>query len=358
MQHLESPNDAILQEDLNYIANSDIPLNDLRNSTILVTGATGLIGSQIIKALLCCNRIKGTNINVLALVRDEIKVKKLYDNLLDCENLSFIYSDIVNPIRIEQPIDYIIHGASFTKSKLFVDYPVETIKVTLKGTENILELAKEKNVKGVVYLSSMEAFGITDPSLNLVEESDLGYIDILNTRSCYSEGKRMSECMCASYSSEFKIPVTIARLAQTFGSGITLSENRVFAQFAKSVIKGSDIILHTDGESVGNYVYTRDAVIAILMLLVNGERGEAYIVSNEESNTTIKDMAYMVANEIAHGRIKVIFDIPEDENKLGYAPKVNMKLSSKKLRKLGWKPSVGLKDSYIRLINSMLNIMN
>ena len=354
---LESSKDSVLQEDLEYIANGNIPLDELKNRTILVTGATGLIGSQIVKALLCCNRIKKANIKVLALVRNEQKVKDAYGELVNADNLKFVYGDITEKQNIEDDIDYIIHGASVTASKFFVDHPVETIQISHRGIENMLELAKEKKVKGMVYMSSMEAFGITDPTLDRVEEKDLGYIDIHNVRSCYSEGKRMCECMCACYASEYGVPVKIARLAQTFGAGILYSENRVFAQFAKSAMNKTDIVLHTAGKSVGNYTYTRDAVMAMLILLVKGNSGEAYTIANEESNITIGNMAKMVANEIANGEINVVFDIPEDAKTYGYAPDVKMKLSSKKMQALGWKPEIGLKDSYLRMMESMKNTM-
>lgn len=354
---LESKNDKVLQEDLEYIANSNIPLEELKNKTIFVTGATGLIGSQIVKALLCCNRLKDANIKIMALVRSELKVKEAYGELVNDSNLKFVYGDITKPITVEDHIDYIIHGASVTASKFFVDHPVETIQISHRGLENMLELAKEKDVLGMVYMSSMEAFGITDPTLDRVEEKDLGYIDIHNVRSCYSEGKRMCECMCACYASEYGVPVKIARLAQTFGAGILYSENRVFAQFAKSAMNKTDIVLHTEGKSVGNYVYTADAVMAMLTLLVKGNNGEAYTIANEESNITIGNMAKMVANEIANGDIKVVFDIPEDAKTYGYAPDVKMKLSSKKMQALGWSARVGLKESYIRMMESMKNTM-
>lgn len=152
----------------------------------------------------------------------------------------------------------------------------------------------------------MEAFGITDSSLEYVKEDDLGYIDIHNVRSSYSEGKRICECLCSSYAREYNVPVKIARLAQTFGAGIPYEENRVFAQFAKSAINGNDIVLHTAGQSVGNYCYTRDVVKAILLLLIRGNNGEAYTVANPASSITIRGMAEMVAKELADDKIKVI----------------------------------------------------
>lgn len=352
---LESSKDKYLQEDLEFIANSNISLDEMYNKTILVTGATGLIGSQIVKSLVCINRIKNANIKIIALVRDKKKVNIVFEEIKDNKNLKFIFTDLTKKILINDEIDYIIHTASATSSKFFVNYPVETIDIALSGTKNILEIAKEKNISGMVYLSSMEAFGITNPNLESVSEKDLGYIDIHNIRSCYSESKRMIECMCSCYSFQYNIPIKIARLSQVFGTGVSLDENRIFAQFAKSVINKSDIVLHTKGESYGNYCYTRDAIIAIFLLLLRGNIGEAYTIANEESNIKIKDMAYMVANKIANGNINVKFDIPNDNMKYGYAPDVKMKLNSSKMRMLGWNPQIGLEESYRRMIYSMIS---
>ena len=100
-------------------------------------------------------------------------------------------------------------------------------------------------------------------------------------------------------------------------------------------------------------MYTADAILAILTLLLKGEPGEAYNIANEESHTTIRNMAEMVAGEIAGNKIQVVIDIPEDSASLGYAPPVKMWLDATKMRALGWKPTVGLKDAYLRMMSWM-----
>lgn len=343
--------DRYLQEDLERIAESPLPFEELYHQTILVTGATGLVGSQTVLALLHMNQTKKADIQVIALVRSLEKAQKLFGT---SDQLHFLVQDVTEPIQCEEHVDYIIHGASPTASRFFVEHPVETINMAVSGTNCVLAFARDAGVKGMVYLSSMEMYGITDPQLSEVTEKDLGYIDVLNVRSSYSEGKRMCECLCASYAREYGVPVRIARLAQTFGAGIPYEENRVFAQFAKSVIHHTDIVLHTTGESVGNYCYTADVIRALLLLLLRGENGQAYTVANEESSITIRGMAEMVARELANGEIQVVLDIPEDAYTYGYAPDVKMHLSSAKLRQLGWKPEISLPETYRRMIGSML----
>lgn len=338
--------ECLIQDFTGIKNNPAIDWEKLDGASILITGATGLVGSMAVKALLNCSE----NIIVYALVRNINKAEAIFAEEVNNPRLKFVIRDVTVPAEISDSIDYIIHGASVTASKYMVSNPVETLMTAIKGTTNILELAKSHNVKSMVYISSMEAYGVTDSKKDIITEKDLGYIDILNPRSSYSEGKRICECICAAYASQYNIPVRIARLAQTFGAGVPKSDTRVFAQFAKSAIKGENIILHTKGESFGNYCYTADVISALLCLLTRGEIGQAYTVANEETTMKIKDMANLVANEISNGKSQVVFDIPENSAVLGYAPDNTMHLTAQKLKNLGWSPSFGLKEMYQRMI--------
>ena len=331
-----------LQEDLAILAEY---IKGFEGSTVLVTGATGLIGSLCIKAMQ-----QNGSISVIGLARNQDKVNMLFENK---DNTMFLYQDIKDPIPDTVRCDYIIHTANSTTSQYFLSNPVEVIDSIYTGTKQVLEYARKQKVKGMVYHSSMEVFGVVN-SNSRVHEDELGKLDIQNVRSCYSEGKRLVELLCKSYSEEYKVPVRTARLAQTFGAGVQKTENRVFAQFARSAIKGENIVLHTTGRSVGNYCYTRDVIKAIFLLLTTGKKGDAYTVVNEETTRTIAEMAEIVAKEFSGGRSQVIFDIPQS-NQYGYAPDTQLRLSSEKLRLLGWMPEVDLKEMYERMIPSLMN---
>jgi nucleoside-diphosphate-sugar epimerase len=340
------------REDLSSVAHYE-PLSFLAGKTILITGATGLIGSSLIKGLVTYNQLHQVPITIIGLVRDEKKAKDLFGSFSTDSCLSFLQHDILLPLRLDVPVHYIVHAASITTSSLFVSHPVETIETTVLGTRSILEFARQQKVLSMVYLSSMEVYGRVEESDQRTTEKDLGSIDILNVRSSYSESKRLVECMCNSYCKEYGVPVTIARLAQTFGPGIGKMENRVFAQFARSAIAKKDIILHTSGQSVGNYCYLSDAIKAIVMLLVRGTSGEAYTIVNEETSMTIAEMASLVACSIANNGIKVVFDIPFQTQNLGYAPETKLRLSSGKMEALGWHAEVNLEQAYQRLVASL-----
>lgn len=340
----------VLAEDFEAVAQSDLPWEAFKGRSFVVTGATGLVGSLLVRALLYCDRVHGLGTKVYALVRSVEKAKQIFSETNAPE---YLVADLAkDEIAGDFACDYVIHAAAVTTSKLMVSDPVGTIRTAIDGTEKLLKLAVEKKAQAFVYISSMEVYG--QPKTDgKTAEKDLGYIDISTVRSCYPEGKRMCECLCNAYAAQYGLNVKSARLAQTFGAGILPTENRVFAQFARSAVNGENIVLHTTGESEGNYVYTADAIRAILLLLVKGESGEAYNIANEQSHTTIRNMAELVAEQIAGGAIKVVLDIPQDASSLGYAPPVKMWLDASKMRALGWEPTVGLADAYRRMIRYM-----
>ncbi len=345
--------DTVLQEDLERIAASDeVDWEKLRGSRILVTGATGLIGSMVARALVCASETRHLDLKVAALVRNPQKGRQMLGAYLE-DGLELVCADVLSPLEVDGQVDYILHGAGITTSKDFVDRPVETIETALKGAEHVLELAREKQVKSMVYLSSMEIYGVVDAVHFEVRETDYGYIDPLEARSSYSEGKRMTEGLCAAYAKEYQVPVKMARLAQTFGAGIPKGENRVFAQFARSIMAGEDIVLHTDGSKAHCYCYTTDVVLGLLTILLRGKNGEAYNVSNERTFGTIREMAELLIEKYPESGSKLVFDIPEDVNQYGYAPNSRMLINSEKLRALGWQPQVDLPEMFERLMASM-----
>lgn len=327
-------NKSIFEEDIKNIIN-DFGMSVFDGKTILVTGATGLIGKLCVKSLLN----SGYNTQVIALVRDEEKAKNIFG---ESKRLTYLVQDINQRINTTRRVDYIIHAASTTSSKDFVEKPVETIYTAINGSRNVLEFAKNKRLKGMVYLSSLEIYGVNEKEN--IKEEDYGYIDILNPRSSYSESKKMVETMCISYGTEYGVPVKIARLAQTFGAGVSISDNRVFAQFAKAIINKENIVLHTKGETKRNYCYTTDAVRGIFTILTKGENNNAYNVANENSYYSISEMAHLLENEYTKVEYKI------DEVNRGYNPTVKIALNTQKLNALGWEAKVNLKEMFERLI--------
>ena len=341
----------IIDEDINHIIQSSyIDWQDFKNKSFLITGATGLVGSLLAKTLLVQKQQNGDSGLVYLLVRSEEKARGIFGDCLKDGHVVLIKGDVRDEISIEGKIDFIVHTASVTASKYMVTNPVETLMTSIIGTDNVLKLAKNQQVDGMVYLSSMEMYGSTKVEQNPITEEKLGYIDVLNVRSSYSEGKRTCENLCASYCKEYGVPVKIARLAQTFGAGVNKKETKVFASFAKSALSGENIVLHTRGETMGNYCYTSDCVGALLCLLTRGQSGDAYTVVNDRNSMLIKEMAAIVADTLSEGKSQVVFDIPEDQLTYGYAPETKMQLCGDKIKTLGWSSVVDLPEMYKRMV--------
>lgn len=343
--------DIILEEDVTAAAKA-FYTEELKGKTVFITGATGLIGSQLAKALLKCNDLFDANLTVVAFIRNEEKAKAVFEGYLD-EHLVLLKGDLLSPITYDGSVDYIFHGASVTGSKDFVQKPVETIHTAITGTEMVLQFAAQKQVSGMVYLSSLEAYGTPDGKNETIKENDYGYIEPLSVRSSYSEGKRMVECLCASHASEYGVPVKIARLSQTFGAGVDYNDGRVFAEFARCAIEHKDIILHTDGSTVRTYCYTEDALTALLTILLKGKVAEAYNVTNKETACSIKEMADLVAGLYPEAGVQVRIEIPENLASFGYNPQMVIRLNTEKLEALGWNAHVGMEEMFRRTIESM-----
>lgn len=341
----------ILEKDINEIVLNCKFLKELEKSSVLVTGSTGLIGSILVKTLL-----KNKNIKVYACYRNPDKFQSVFKNYF-CDNFIPICSDILNLDISNLNIDYIVHGASITDSKTFVEKPVETLNIAIDGTRNILNQCINKNIKSFIYLSSLEVYGTFNScdEIKNVTENDAGYINTMSVRSSYSEGKRIVENICSSYCSEYKIPIKVARLCQTFGAGVLYNDNRVFAQFARAIIENKNIILKTKGETVRNYCYTTDAISGIITVLVKGKVGEAYNIANMKTTISIVNMAKLLCSSFPNSKTKIIFELSGDATKLGYNPIVKLQLDSSKLESLGWNANVSLEEAYKRLIEYMRN---
>ncbi|MBR0047436.1 MAG: NAD(P)-dependent oxidoreductase [Bacteroidaceae bacterium] len=331
----------VQNQDIKDFVSSFALAKDLQDATFLITGGTGLIGSLLIHCLLALDK----NIHIVAPVRNKFKAEALYEGygsqvtVVECDLLTCSYDSLGK-------VDFIIHCASPTASRFFVEHAVETFDTIIYGTSVLLQYARKNPVKSFVYLSSLEVYGCIDDDSEYVTEDVQGYLDPMAVRSSYPMAKRAAENMCALYAQEYGVPVKVARLTQTTGAGIAKDDNRVIAQFARMAADGHDIVLHTLGDSARPYCYTIDAITALLYILLKGNNGEAYNVSGKETYVSVYDMA-MFVKDTFNSDINVRIEL---DDTMGYAPVTKLRLSTEKLESLGWVPQYGLKDILGRLI--------
>lgn len=314
--------------------------------TVLVTGATGLIGSALVR------KFASQAMRVIAAVRNPAKAETMFAGL---DTVRIVRWDILDKMDVSLAaslgdVDWFIHAASETSSRAFVERPVDTIMSVVLGAENALDAARQLNVSSMVFLSTMEVYGA--PEKDSVTERDYGYLDPIAVRSSYPEAKRLAENLCIAYASQYAVPVKIARLTQTFGEGVNYNDGRVFADFARAIIEHRPIVLKTEGTTARCYCYLGDAVEAIETILAKGENGQAYTVANEDTFCTIREMAEMLVNAHPEANSGVVFDFGDAE-KRGFAPPFRMKLDCSRLRALGWTQKVGLVEMFNRMMDDM-----
>lgn len=345
----------IFYEDLEYITNQEfIQWRRLQNKTVFITGGTGLIGFYVINSLLFYNRLYHANIRVVALVRNYAKARDQFKSQLN-ENpdmLTFVEGAIEDIPAVGMEINYILHAASPTDSSYFLEKPVETIQTTLCGMWNVLELARKNPIEGMVYLSSMEVYG-PNRDEEPVSESHASCLDTMSARSSYPESKRMCENLCASYYKEYQVPVSCIRLTQTFGPGIRYDDQRIFAMLLRCAMEEKDIELLTEGKTKRSYLYLADAATAILTVLTSVNYGQVYNAANEETYCSIKEMADLVASQIAKSSIEVIVNTHSDTKTDKFLPELKMNLSVDWLKNLGWTPHFSLANAFERTMKSL-----
>lgn len=315
----------------------------LRGATFLITGATGLIGSSLIRCLTALN----LDIRIIAPVRN---MEKACGMLGRHGDVRFVEGELEGMDYASLGrADYVVHCAAPTASRYFVDHPVETFRSITDITVRLLDYVRDVRPKGFVYLSSLEVYGeIRDPEAVLTEDCQ-GYLNPTRVRSSYPMAKRAAENLCCLYASQYGVRTMIARLTQTTGAGIAPDDNRIIASFARSAAHGRDIVLHTEGRSARPYCYVTDAVSALLAIAVHGETGTAYNVANPDTYISARGMAEWLRDNVNPG---IAVRVEPDEGR-GYAPETFHRLDTGRLASLGWRPRYGLDEIFQRLINYM-----
>lgn len=334
----------ILKEDIENILKADLNWEDFKGTNILITGASGMIGSYMLNTLVTLNNARDYEMSIYALVRNPDKIP---DEIRT--QISIIQQSVVEPIVTDIKFDYVIHTASPASPLIMRNDPVGTVAANTIGTFNTLNVAKQGSKKGYLYISSREIYGQPYENQEIFSEDTYGFVDPLNVRSCYPEGKKAAETMCVCFKEQYGVNAKIARLAHTFGPGMPVDDGRVQADFLRNVINNEDIVLKSEGTAVRTYTYVGDAVLALFYILLNSEE-IVYNISSEESTVSIRQLAETLVEAYPERGLKLVFDIPESDKNTGCAPFTLGILSSNKIRALGWEPIYGLKEGLMRTV--------
>lgn len=342
-------------QDINYVSNLNIQWNKLKNKHILISGATGLLGSFLIDVIMQKNFNSNLNCTVIALGRNENKIKDRFTNYYGSNLFVFIQCDINSDICISNidKIEYIVHLASNTHPKMYSTDPIGTISTNILGTSNLLNLAVEKKSERFVFASTCEIYGENKGDVEKFSEDYCGYINCNTLRAGYPESKRCGEALCQAYNRQNNLDIVIPRFTRSYGPTMLMNDTKALSQFIKKAINNEDIVLKSDGTQFYSYTYVADAISGLLTIMLEGKTGEAYNISYDKSDITLKDLASIIAK--ISGK-KVVFEIPDEIEKAGYSKATKAILDSTKLNRLGWNGKYDIYEGIKRTIAILKDI--
>lgn len=338
-------NSSLLKKQQSFLAGK------LKNTTITVSGATGLIGSRIVRYILDLNNLYNSNITVIALYRNKEKFDCLYNEYSHSQNLKGVYFDTNTEIK-DIKSDYVIHCAGISGgTKMHLKDPMKVFEIAYEGTRAILDFCVQSKCKKYCYVSTYEMYG-TPGDGHLISETEPCLLNTMELRNIYSECKRMCESMAVAYSAQYGIEIVCGRLTSTFGYGVKYDDPRFFSEFARCATEKRDIVLKSTGGTVRSYLDSDDAASAFLYLLANGENCNVYNVTNMDNKISIKDIAEKVI-KLSGENIELKFDIAENVKSLGFRKEGCTLMDASKLYDLGWEPVYNIDETILKLLNEI-----
>lgn len=345
----------IVKEDIiNIINDKNIHWEKFRDKHILITGATGMIPCYLVFVFIMLNEIKSFNIKLFLLFRDHKKAQNIFKDYLNKDFINILLQDVCDPVHISDSLDYIIHGASNASPKYYGTDPVGTARANIIGTDNLIQLAKNKNVGSFLFLSSSLIYGEMIDENVTIFETERGTLDPLDVRNCYGESKRAGENLCIDYYYQYGVNVKIARIFHTLGPFVDLNDSRAFSDICKSFVENKNIILRSEGGAKRTFLYVVDAIKALLLILTQGKNGEAYNVGSQLNEISIKELAYLLIDHYPEKKVEVEYQI--DPGSLEYTKMKNpvdrIIPATNKLKNLGWREEFRLIDVFSRTIDA------
>lgn len=349
-------NNPLYLDDVDSVSRLEIPWETLQNKSIMISGATGLIGSFLVDVIMNKNISDNLNCTVYVLGRNELKARNRFCLFDNDPHFVFVLYDVKRPlVKDISAVDYILHLASNTHPLLYATDPIGTITTNIIGVQNLLEFAVEQCTSRFVFASSNEIYGENRGDVELFDESYCGYIDCNTLRAAYPESKRCGEALCQAYKAQKGLDVIISRFTRSYGPTMEMTNTRALSQFIRKAVAGEDIVLKSTGTQYFSYTYVADAVSGLLYAMLKGENGEAYNIADEQGDILLKDLAEIIADI---GGKKVVFEIPDTIEAAGYSKATKARLDGHKLKTLGWKPRYDIRSGLERTISIMKSLQD
>ena len=348
----------LYKDDIRYIANLDLPWEKFAGSKILLSGASGLIGSILVDVLLEKNASEGLGCTVYALCRDMERAKNRFSEHSRSEGLVLVRHDVRLAFTQEEreqfgKLDYVLHLASHTHPAQYASDPVGTIATNIIGVSNMLDLAADSSAVRFVFTSSNEVYGENRGDVELFDEDYCGYINCNTLRAGYPESKRCSEALCQAYKAQKGLDFVILRFTRSYGPTLRMTCSKALSDFIRKGVAGEDIVLKSSGTQLFSYLYAADSASGLFTALLLGESGQAYNVADERSDIMLKDLAGIIAS--ISGK-QVLYEISGSLAAQGFSPVTKARLDGRKLAALGWTPRFDIQSGLERTISILREI--
>lgn len=352
MVEIKMLDNALYEYDVKRVVSMELPWERLRNSSVVIAGSTGLIGSFLVDVVMQANAIRDLRCKVYALGRSEAKARQRFGDYYGSEWFDFVSHDINRPMDPELfgSVGYVVHLASNTHPVAYATDPIGTISANIMGTYNLLEFAAAKGAARFAFASSNEIYGENRGDKEFFDETYCGYIDSNTLRAGYPESKRCGEALCQAFKRQKGLEVVIPRLTRSYGPTMLMSDTKAISQFILKGVRGEDIVMKSAGTQYYSYTYVADAVSGLLTVLLCGCDGEAYNIADDSSDIRLKDLAGLIAGLSG---CEVIFEVPDDVESAGYSRATKARLDGTKLKALGWRPMYGIREGLERTLTML-----
>ena len=336
-------NDQFVDDKIEIVKNTKKFANFFSNKCILITGANGFIGKYFIDVFTEYNKFLKKPIKLTAI---DITFKKnvYYKN----KNLSVLKKDVSKKLKINKKIDIIIHAAGIASPFYYRQKPLETLDVTINGTRNLLNIAKQNKAK-FIFFSSSEIYGDPDKNFVPTKETYRGNVSSMGPRACYDESKRLGETLCYIYNNYFNLHTNIIRPFNVYGPGMGQKDYRIFPNFISNIINNKSLKIYGNGNQTRTYCYITDAMEGFLRVVSLGKSGEAYNIGNDKPEVSVKDIYKLLQNitekKIACEIVNHPKSYPDDE------PQRRCPDISKARKHINYKPKIKLKNGLKTFLN-------
>jgi dTDP-glucose 4,6-dehydratase len=305
-------------------------------ATSVVTGGAGFLGSHLCDHLLaqghrviCVDNLETGSLENIAHQRDDA--------------FSFIYHDVIEPIRLDEPVDYVFHLAALASPVDYLRAPLASLKVGSYGTHNALGLAKHKRARFLIS-STSEVYG--DPEVHPQPETYWGNVNPIGPRGVYDEAKRYAEALTMTYHSQQGVDTCIARIFNTYGPRMRKNDGRASVQFLNQAIAGKPLTVYGDGSQTRSLCYVDDLIRGLYALMTSDEHLPVNI-GNPDHEVTMLELAQTVIR-ITGSTSEVVFEaLPIDD------PQIRCPDITRARQILGWSPEIDLEEGLKRWLRSL-----